>query len=179
LLVSERNVPFVLGLLAPSIQPTRLLRLVLISVAVAAMTWVAWRGLNEHWIENNWITGAACTCILIAAIGWQGGQQSRLIRAVANLGDWSYALYLCHVPIILLLYQTAPRWIPSLLRWVGALVLPLMAACGLGRLDVRLYRHLRLVVDRSPPLILWLLSLVFALLFIVFGMNWAFLVKSS
>ena len=64
---------------------------------------------------------------------------------LAKLGDWSYALYLCHLPAFLLALKLAAG--AELL--VGLLV-ALGTAAAFGTLDVWLYARLKSAVDRSP-----------------------------
>ena len=64
--------------------------------------------------------------------------------ALATLGDWSYALYLCHIPAFVVAIKLAPD-APLAAGLLGAFG----AAAIFGTLDVWLYAHLKMEVDRS------------------------------
>jgi exopolysaccharide production protein ExoZ len=66
------------------------------------------------------------------------------VPGLATLGDWSYALYLCHLPAFVLALKLAPgaELLAGLLGAFGA-------AAGFGTLDVWLYARLKRAVDRS------------------------------
>jgi len=69
-------------------------------------------------------------------------------RALTRLGDWSYALYLCHVPVILAVMAYMPG--PPLLLWAVAIAASLLVAVPLGQLDLAIYRRLRARLDAAP-----------------------------
>lgn len=61
---------------------------------------------------------------------------------LVKLGDWSYALYLCHLPVFLLALKLAAG-ANRLVGLVGAL------GAAFGTLDVWLYARLKSAVDHS------------------------------
>jgi hypothetical protein len=65
------------------------------------------------------------------------------------LGNWSYALYLCHVPIMLTVYLLWPAG--SVAPWWLAVTLSFLAAALLGPVDIGLYRRLRRWSDAAKP----------------------------
>ena len=78
---------------------------------------------------------------------------------LAKLGDWSYALYLCHLPAFLLALKLAPG-----AELLAGLLGALGAAAAFGTLDVWLYARLRSAADRAPDearqrLLLWYLAM--------------------
>jgi peptidoglycan/LPS O-acetylase OafA/YrhL len=66
-----------------------------------------------------WCTAFGCALLVATAvrpmIAEHGGQN----LGVA-LGDWSFALYLCHVPIVRYLYLLAPTSSSPLALWFAA-----------------------------------------------------------
>jgi peptidoglycan/LPS O-acetylase OafA/YrhL len=66
-----------------------------------------------------------------------------------RLGDWSYAMYLVHVPVILgtcKLLGNSPTW---LVMATGFAAVLLVSAC-IGQVDVVSYRRLKNSLDRGP-----------------------------
>ena len=70
-------------------------------------------------------------------------------RPLLLLGDISYALYLCHIPIVRLVYHFTKDTIDHDLMWVLACLLCLAISIPLGILDVRSYRWMKQVVTPS------------------------------
>lgn len=64
------------------------------------------------------------------------------------LGDWSYALYLIHVPVIRAMNALLPASIPYPVLWLAAVAVPVAVAVAFGKLDLWLYRVLKCRVDR-------------------------------
>jgi exopolysaccharide production protein ExoZ len=100
---------------------------------------------------NRLLSGVAAVCL----VGWAAQTTARPFHSAKNpfllLGDWSYALYLCHVPII----QTVVRLWPASMEelnpaWfaVGAAFLTVLL---FGPLDMALYRKLRGWADVAQP----------------------------
>lgn len=171
LLVSERGLPFVFGLLVPAALPFAWLRPLLTAAALAILGWIGWAGLIEHWMVNNWLLGLACACLVAAASGWQGAARLRAGRALARLGDWSYALYLVHVPVIMALDEKLPAAWPPALMWLLFLGTPLLAARVIGPADVWLYRRLKSAADAAPGPVLWAVALLFSGVFLGLGIS--------
>jgi len=81
------------------------------------------------------------------------------VPGLATLGDWSYALYLCHFPAFVAAQYLAPG-APLLAGLLGAFG----AAAIFGTLDVWLYAHLKTEVDRlsdksRKQSVLWYLAI--------------------
>ena len=90
-------------------------------------------------------------CALFVATAVQAGGEgvAHPNRALVALGDWSYALYLCHVPVIMALCYVMPHSVPTMPLWFAAIGLPLVVAAGVGKIDLAMYRHFKSLVDRS------------------------------
>jgi hypothetical protein len=65
-----------------------------------------------------------------------------------SFGDWSYATYLVHVPVILAVYRLASAVAPSPFLWLAAIGTTFVASAAIGPFDVTLYRRLKRAVDR-------------------------------
>lgn len=88
------------------------------------------------------------------------------VRSLRHLGNWSYALYLIHVPVILGIIKlvTAPSWVLAIASMVAAVAV----SAVLGTLDVAGYSWLKRITDRSEDAHRILAGL-FVLVFLVAG----------
>jgi exopolysaccharide production protein ExoZ len=141
--LSPANAAFAGGLLVPWIVKririplgTGLLALGVLMVAVPANPMVA-----------RWAAGAAATLLVLDAVRIKMPQLAML--SLPKLGDWSYALYLCHVPCILIVYHFWPSSSGAGVAWFSAIATALIVSAGFGVLDVRMYRHLKNAVDTA------------------------------
>ena len=128
------SIAFAGGLLVPTIARHAPMGLSVLAVAPCFLFW------PESVIAQYWVAGAAAIFVTLDV--------SRIrvsAPGLAKLGDWSYALYLCHLPAFLLALKLAAG--AELL--VGLLV-ALGTAAAFGTLDVWLYARLKSAVDRSP-----------------------------
>jgi peptidoglycan/LPS O-acetylase OafA/YrhL len=141
--LSPANAAFAGGLLVPSIARrvrmplgTGLLAAGILMVAVPANPMVA-----------RWAAGAVATLLVLDAMRMKLPQVAML--GLPKLGDWSYALYLCHAPCILIVYHFWPSSSGVGAAWFSAIAAALVVAAGFGMLDVRMYRHLKNAVDNN------------------------------
>jgi exopolysaccharide production protein ExoZ len=93
-------------------------------------------------------SGVGCAMIVAWAITLPTRSVSRLFH---RFGDWSYATYLVHVPIILAVYRFVSAVAPSPFVWLAAVGVALFTSALIGPLDVMLYRRLKRGVDRLAP----------------------------
>jgi peptidoglycan/LPS O-acetylase OafA/YrhL len=93
----------------------------------------------------RWTAGAMATLLVIDIARIDVPQ--RALVGLSKLGDWSYGLYLCHVPCILLLYQLWPSSFGVRTAWFSAVAMALFVSALLGSIDVRMYRYFKGVVD--------------------------------
>jgi peptidoglycan/LPS O-acetylase OafA/YrhL len=99
--------------------------------------------------HSRLVPGLIAALIVAGAVRDDPGPRRRRFDPLARLGDWSYALYLCHVPVIRLVYQVAPAGADTKVLWLCAVLGALAVAAALGILDVRLYRSAKRLVDRA------------------------------
>ncbi|WP_062202583.1 acyltransferase [Aureimonas sp. AU12] len=101
---------------------------------------------------DRWVASVAAVLLVGLAVSWDRGDRrpdERLASLADRYGDWSYALYLCHAPLIIALMILHPP-IPSPLLWVVGVVGPLAIAIPYGLLDLKLYAILRRTIDAWP-----------------------------
>ncbi len=98
------------------------------------------------------IVGSVAAVILVAMVyGVSSPRQRRgsIGWAFERLGDYSYALYLIHVPVTLLVLNYVDA--SPLTLWVMCIGSVLVASIPIGMMDVMLYRRLRAHVDMANP----------------------------
>jgi exopolysaccharide production protein ExoZ len=93
----------------------------------------------------RWVAGAAAALLVLDATRIKA--PPRAVTGLLTLGDWSYALYLVHVPIILVVYSLWPASVDAGLAWLTVIAIALSLSAGFGMVDVRMYRRLRKAVD--------------------------------
>ena len=116
-------------------------------------------------------------CVLLVAAAVRpreaaGTPQPNL--SLVALGDWSYALYLIHVPVIRAVNALMPASTPYLAQWVAAVAAPVAVAVAFGKLDLWLYRVLKRRVDCAGTPVLASITVAFlaAMLVIGGGAHW-------
>ncbi len=117
------------------------------------------------------------SCVLLVAAAVRprevaGAPQPNL--SLVALGDWSYALYLIHVPVIWAVNALLPTSIPYLAQWVAAVAAPVAVAVAFGKLDLGLDRVLKRWVDRAGTPVLGGITVAFlaAMLLVGGGAHW-------
>ena len=96
-----------------------------------------------------WLLAAGSMCLVAAAMAPR--PPAERIRPLKWLGDYSYALYLCHFPIIAWVGRAASATMDPLLLLGATILVPLLASVPLGWLDLTLYRFLKSRTDRAAP----------------------------
>lgn len=148
-LISEWTLPFALGMLIPAALK-RNIKSTLSLPAGALLVGVALHAQNYA----NFILPIACLCLVHWSVVPRGTDDAKNeIRPLTKLGDWSYALYLCHVPVMLWIFRLAPASWPSIPLYCAVVLLSVGAAVVLGSIDLALYRRLKVWVDarKSTP----------------------------
>ena len=113
----------------------------------------------------RWEVGLVAAVIVAGAVRAETRVARPALAPFRALGDWSYALYLCHVPVILVTYRIAPAGADTKALWAAALTGAVMLSAILGTVDVRLYRALKSVVDASRRGLLLAFVAVYTLVF--------------
>ncbi|TCK42745.1 peptidoglycan/LPS O-acetylase OafA/YrhL [Paraburkholderia sp. BL8N3] len=144
LLVSQWTLPFTLGLLVP----TAIRRGIVSSyswIAGLVLIFLAW----QYQAYAIYLLPLGCVGLVHWAVVPRAAEPGHdtEIRLLTRLGDWSYALYLCHVPIMLWMYRLAPGSWSGVALWCISVVLSLVVAAGLGTVDLWLYRRLKSRID--------------------------------
>jgi exopolysaccharide production protein ExoZ len=141
--LSTANVAFAGGLLIPWIARrmripvgTGIFAMCILMLAVPAIPTI-----------GRWVAGPVATLLVLDVVRIK--VPPRGLLGLPRLGDWSYALYLCHVSCILVVYRF---WPPSLgigAAWFCAVAAAILVSVGFGMLDVRMYKYLRNAVDNA------------------------------
>jgi peptidoglycan/LPS O-acetylase OafA/YrhL len=94
--------------------------------------------------------------------------------SLVALGDWSYALYLIHVPVIRAMNALLPTSTPPTAQWLATVAAPVAVAVAFGKLDLWLYRVLKRRVDSAGKWVLAGITVVFlaAMLLVGGGAHW-------
>lgn len=145
--ISQWTLPFVVGLLIPAaIQRGLPARLGLpVGVICLALVYLI-PG------QGQLLLTGACFFFVSWAVAPRNPNTDRdKLGWLTKFGDWSYALYLCHVPVIHFTMLRYPKYIGSVAIFVFTLLMTIVVASLIGRLDILLYKRLKGVIDRSPP----------------------------
>lgn len=162
-LFAPANIAFAIGLLLPSILHNK-----------SAPTTLLIVGLGVMVIAHLVPTSIVRTIVAISAgclVGWATSLRRAPIlihRALSRLGDWSYSLYLCHVPIIIICYNSLPD-ASIILLFSLAIFTSLVVTALVGPIETRLHELSRTTTQRMPPLVKVLFSLSFVVLYAATG----------
>jgi exopolysaccharide production protein ExoZ len=124
------------GLLVPTLARRAPIGLSVVRVAACLLFWPATTS------AQYWAASATATLLVLDVSRLRASAPA---PGIATLGDWSYALYLCHLPAFVLALKLASD-APLFAGLVGAFG----AAALFGTLDVWLYARLKTEMDRSP-----------------------------
>jgi exopolysaccharide production protein ExoZ len=139
--LAPANVAFACGLLIPWIA-----RNVRIPVGAGILACgILMVAPPDNLMIARWVAGAAAALLVLDATRIKA--PPRAVTGLLTLGDWSYALYLVHVPTILVVYRLWPASADAGLAWLAAIAIALSLSAGFGMVDVRMYRRLRKAVD--------------------------------
>ena len=176
--LSQFSLAFAAGLLVPKMVERGLIGPAAPLLAIA-MVGCSEAGGAVSPILSSSLMGFGCVLLVAAAVNAGKKGTPHPVGYLAALGDWSYALYLIHVPVIRALCALAPPSVPSMTLWVAAISIPLAVAVLLGKIDLRMYKALKSRVDRSSNR-LWLsLAIVFlAMVAVVAAMSYVRLYRS-
>jgi exopolysaccharide production protein ExoZ len=109
------------------------------------------------------VAGATALIVMGLLALERGGRLPRL-PWLKRLGDWSYAMYLVHVPVILATFKLMPGRPPALVVATAALAV-VFASAIVGQIDTTVYYRLKRVVDRGPNVARIALATTFLVMF--------------
>ncbi|MBX9909493.1 MAG: acyltransferase [Beijerinckiaceae bacterium] len=145
--LSMINLPFLLGFLCAGahrrgwLPPGLAIAAALAALPMAVLSYEYLRLFAG--LSASLLVAAAIRSPSQPALHWPG-------RLGARFGDASYVLYLCHVPVFLLVEMALPERLPSALVWVAMVGSALGLALLLGPADLGLHRWLKRAIDRAP-----------------------------
>jgi exopolysaccharide production protein ExoZ len=160
-LLAVPNVAFAGGLLAPAI--TRNVKIFPPGLSLLAVAWFFLIGTHDL-TTDRWFAGIVATLLVVDASRLKS---TGIPFVPAKLGDWSYALYLFHIPCFLLVYKFWPPFGGTVAAWIGAVWVASLVGAVFGSLDVRLYRYLKSAADSAPEKRLRRLSNIYLGIFLV------------
>ena len=168
------NVSFALGMLFPlvlkGIKPHPILALV-IAYSVFMI------GASHSVVGVRWGMGIGSALIVYSLSQFSGIAPLRSSRWLNFMGDklgaYSYALYLCHVPVIRTLYQLLSGHAPSV-QFYAVIAAALLISIPLGEADLRMYRAIKRRIDRSEGIAPWIMAGAYTTAFFSFALFAAF-----
>jgi peptidoglycan/LPS O-acetylase OafA/YrhL len=158
------NAGFAFGMLLPLIKVPTLHPVAAGIVGYAVWLWGGSNGIT--WGRWGMGLGSAYLVLSLARFtGWRTLFGETFLGRLGNrLGNASYVLYLCHVPIVRTVYITLPE-LGIVRAFVLGIVLSLAVSLVLGEIDTRLYRILKRLVDRSSKRVLGVAATAFVVAF--------------
>lgn len=162
-LLAPANIAFAIGLLLPSLLKYKNASTILLLIGVAVM-------IVAHLVPVT-IVRAVVAISAACLVGWTTSlkQLPTIIDVTLNkLGDWSYSLYLCHVPVIVICYNALPKAsIPTL--FFTAIIASLAATALIGPIETRLHDFSRVATKRLSNRVKAAFSITFAATYIGVG----------
>ena len=111
-------------------------------IAGSIATWPLLKTNSLFSKYETFIFAIYATAILLVALSIKTGAPDRAMQIMIKLGDYSYGIYLIHVPVIVTIFYYYTLHVGALSSKVAlfALVASIVCGCYLGKLDVRLHR---------------------------------------
>jgi exopolysaccharide production protein ExoZ len=154
-------IPFALGLLIPEIIRRKLVRQSFLAGGLFVFLLAEIPSFTYFGIFLQSIG-----CVMVVA--WCAvliDQKDTHSLAFEKLGDWSFSIYLIHVPMLTTIYQLLPVSVSPMAAWVIAVASAIVAGCILGGVDVRIYQGMKGYFDAAGGSVRWALCGAFAILF--------------
>jgi peptidoglycan/LPS O-acetylase OafA/YrhL len=162
------NAGFAAGLLIPTIS--KHFRRPLLSAAIFAAAAVAHHMVPAAYVRI--VAGVGSSFLVMAAVQQELKVGEFLDWLLTKLGDWSYALYLIHVPIITYFYTFYMKVTPPWYVWPAAVSCAMLAGALFGELDQYLTERGKVLVNRSPrPALIASMTLFLVIYFTVAVMD--------
>jgi peptidoglycan/LPS O-acetylase OafA/YrhL len=154
------SVPFAAGLLVPSMLRKGFVGASAPIIGIGLL--VAYEAMKPISLGlSSAFAGLGSMFLVAYAVHSGATQPAAPVRPLVALGDWSYALYLCHVPIIMALCHVMPLSVPTMQLWFAAVGIPIIACILIGKIDLAMYRALKASVDQAGRRTLLLFAAVF------------------
>lgn len=172
------NLPFVLGFLTGEMHRRGMLPRFLLLPALATLAPTLLWNLPDS--LDQLICGLSAGLLIASAVRPPDvAARGPLGRFGVRLGDASYMLYLCHVPVITALSIILPGATPPALMWTIWLLASLAAALLLGPVDIGLHRRLKQVIAAAPRGRLTIVALGFIALFLALAVQGEFQMRAK
>ena len=110
-------------------------------------------------------TAAGLAALIVGLMALEREGKLPRLPILRRLGDWSYAMYLVHVPVILGTFKLlggSPTWLMLTISAVSVL----LVSAAVGQLDLATYYRLKTVVDRAPRVVLAGFAIAFLAMFL-------------
>jgi len=149
--LSALNMPFIAGVLAHSWHRHFGRAPIAILVASVPLALMAADRVTAPALQPAFLAAGFAALVLLAAElarRWNASPANPLVK----LGDWSYGLYLVHVPVILAVLggsQFAAAGADD--AFVTAVSTALVAGCAYGWIETRMYRRNKAALERRWP----------------------------
>lgn len=95
-----------------------------------------------------------------------------IARTFKNFGDWSYAMYLIHVPVILLIVRHLPIKAWPEATYLLCVIAAVLASIALGKADLKIHRYTRGAVRRMDANLLNRRIFAFVLAYVTLSTIW-------
>ena len=154
------NAGFIFGVLAARMR-FRVAPLAAFLVGATLLAMVPFHSTRLDVIQ----TAAGLTAVIVGLMELERSGKLPRLPNLRRLGDWSYAIYLVHVPVILgvcKLLGGSPTWL--ILAISSASVVLVSAAVGM--LDLQIYYRLKTALDGAPAAVRTCLALAFVGMFL-------------
>jgi len=162
------SVPFAAGLLVPYVLRKGFIGVSAPLIGIGLL--VAYEAMKPVSLGlSSAFSGIGSMFLVAYAVHVGTTRPSAPIRPLAALGDWSYALYLIHVPIIRALCHVMPVSVPTMQLWFAAVGIPIIVCIPFGKVDLAMYRALKVRVDRVGRKPLMLLAVLFVGMLLLFS----------
>ena len=153
LLFVMTSLPMAGGLMIQSLLRWKIPAWALLTGAVAL--WAAYPFCRYDYDLARLLFGVSSVLVVWAAVAVSDrprlGDPKLAGRILARFGDYSYALYLVHVPIMHATYKAFSAGSP-LVVWTGTIAAILLASVLVGELDLRIYKRLKGGLTTLPAL---------------------------